>query len=493
MTSDQCRLGDEIGYCEDTGYCTFSDTGCDSQRRYDETAEFPLAGECLTGFVTGHVTEQFIVNDDAGAPTVVTRAPAMLDIKAELDDGTAPAVRLDHDGTFSFPAPAGSHYTVMVPVFGDLQSSASHLEIASFSSSRPDPARVTKATSIKFTYNATALGSLWLGSTGIYTETLTTGTATNFSFDWFTAKSEGAKPGLLSSDSHDRLYVNQTANIGGYESIVASATEQLTLADGVMTNAMGQLAPTTRDQCVQLKTSVTADEARLKSAESTLTTPTSEWWIGAAQRRDDTTGGSFTLAQHKDMVAANAMLNVTFANPFPGTKPLAYSYADAKYTAAAAGFTVPLADYAQTFVSFDTLAGSCAATATLANTTAIGGALVVGGTTVDANDKEITTDLTKRIPLAWSQTVSGVANWWWIGLFEVSDDGAGGLVFANVYWLATPDTHALWPKGLLASGHTYLVMFLAQQGTPNAGQGDFVTMEYPVGETASWSKSFKIK
>ena len=78
MTSEQCRLGDEVGFCEESGYCTFADTTCESQRRYDETAEYPLTGECLTGYVTGHVAERYIVNDENASPTVVTLRAAPL-------------------------------------------------------------------------------------------------------------------------------------------------------------------------------------------------------------------------------------------------------------------------------------------------------------------------------------------------------------------------------------------------------------------------------
>jgi hypothetical protein len=492
-TSDQCRLDDEIGFCEESGYCTFLDPTCASQRRYDETAEYPLGGDCLAGWVTGHVSERFIVNDEAGLPAIIARSPVTLAVTAELDDGTKPTVRFDHDGAFAFPAPEGAHYEVSVPVFGLLQSSAPHLEIASITPGRPDSVPTSKTTTIRFTYNATALGPLWITSTGAYTETLTTGTATNFSFDWYTASTaNGQRAGLLDEASGDVLYVNQTANIGGYVSIVASAQERLTLVDGVTTNVTSTLPPTMRDQCVQLRTNVVAEVARLKVPAPTLASITSGWFLSAALARDVTEKGAFTLAVDADTMPVNANLNVTYSNPYPGTQMLGLQTVTGTTSIAAAGFNVAVPMASVAYDAFDPAAG-CSATLAITSTTAIGGDLVVGGTMIDANNKDVTADPATRIPVAWSQAVTGVAHVWSLGLYEVSDDGAGGLVFQGIYGMATPDTHALLPKGLLQSGHTYIASFLAIQGWPNAAQGDFVTYALPAGSTQSWSHSFKMR
>jgi hypothetical protein len=492
-TSDQCRLGDEIGFCEESGYCTFLDPTCASHRRYDETAEYPIGGDCLTGWVTGHVYERFIVNDENGLPATIARSPAMLAVTAELDDGTKPAVRIDHDGAFAFPAPEGAHYELVVPVYGLLQTSAPHLEIASITPGRPDSVPTSKTTTIRFTYNATALGSLWIASTGAYTETLTTGSATNFNFDWYTASTaNGQRAGLLDEAKGDVLYVNQTANIGGYISIVASAQERLTLVDGMGASATSTLSPTMRDQCVQLRTNAVAEVARLKVPAPTLANATSGWFLYAALARDATEKGALTLATHLDAMPMNASLNVTYSNPYPGTQMLGLQTVAATTSISAAGFnvTVPMASSA--FDAFDPAAG-CSATLAITSTTAIGGDLVVGGTMIDANNKDVTADVATRIPVAWSQSVSGIAHVWSLGIYEVSDDGAGGLVFQGIYGMATPDTHALLPKGLLQSGHTYIASLLAIQGPPNAARGDFVTYALPAGSTQSWSRSFKMR
>jgi hypothetical protein len=495
MTSDQCRLGDEVGFCEDSGYCTFADTACESHRRYDETAEYPLAGECLSGYVTGHIMERYIVNDDNAEPTVVTQAPTTISVTAVLDDGTTPTVRIEHDANFAFAAPPGAHYTLVMPVLGVFQASVPHIEAVSISGDRPDVLRSSKSTQIKFTYNQTPVGNLWIASTGAYTETLTSGTATNFNFDWFTAMTGSAvKPALLDSTMHnDRLYVNQTANIGGYISIVASATERLTLADGMTANATGTLASAARDQCVQLRSTAVAEQTRLKAAEGGLSTTSSGWRLFAAQARELSESGAFLVANHEDPVATNASLNVTYANPFPGTKMMGLMTVDGSYGLNAAGFDVPAGVWSRVYDTFDAAGASCAATLSLAGTTAIGGALVLSGTAVDTNNKEVVADVTKPVPIAWSQVVSGVSNFWTIVLWEVSDDGAGGLVFETKYVVTTPDTHALLPKMLLQSTHTYVAQIVAVQGRPNAAQGDFVTFTYPSGSTGAWSHSFKIK
>ena len=43
----ECRLGDEQGVCEFTGYCSFHDSECESQRRYGEHAPEALREQCV--------------------------------------------------------------------------------------------------------------------------------------------------------------------------------------------------------------------------------------------------------------------------------------------------------------------------------------------------------------------------------------------------------------------------------------------------------------
>lgn len=43
----QCERGDEAGRCEATGFCSFPDEECESQRRYAELSDPELAGQCI--------------------------------------------------------------------------------------------------------------------------------------------------------------------------------------------------------------------------------------------------------------------------------------------------------------------------------------------------------------------------------------------------------------------------------------------------------------
>ena len=42
-----CRSGDEVGWCELEGFCSFPDAACPSGRRFGELAAAPYAGECV--------------------------------------------------------------------------------------------------------------------------------------------------------------------------------------------------------------------------------------------------------------------------------------------------------------------------------------------------------------------------------------------------------------------------------------------------------------
>ena len=47
--SEQCRIGDSAGTCEQAGWCSVHDDVCDSGRRFDVTAGDNLAGTCVPG------------------------------------------------------------------------------------------------------------------------------------------------------------------------------------------------------------------------------------------------------------------------------------------------------------------------------------------------------------------------------------------------------------------------------------------------------------
>ncbi|HUS32649.1 MAG TPA: hypothetical protein VMZ53_29310 [Kofleriaceae bacterium] len=493
MTSDQCRLGDEVGYCEDSGYCTFIDDTCPSQRRYDDTAEYPLTNECLTGYVTGRIVEQYIVTDDTGARTLVPLVPSPLTLAAELEDGSVPVVRIDHDGAFSFPAPEGMPYELTNPVTSPLQTDSRHLALSSVIPGRPDVAPITKPTPIKFTFNGTSMGPIWISSSGVATETHTTVNGTNFQFDWRDAEpQQGAKLGLLDASKHDELYVTQTMTAVGYVTLSTFAKLQPTLSDGITTDITGMLTPLPRLDCAHIQIAVAAEQMRMKTAKPSVTIQNTTWQLQAATARDTTWIATYLVADSTGAMATPE-LDVTYANPFPSTSMLALQYVEGSVTASIAGLPVTLSVTSQTYVPFESVTGTCSATVAIAGTTAFAGEITVAGTRVDTDAKDVTIDLTKRVPVGWTPIVSGPADAWFVSIYEGADDGLGALVFTYVHTIETTETHVTIPANMLKSGHHYVVNIAALQGLPNAATGDFMTVKYPVGATSTWSRSFKVK
>jgi len=45
--SNQCRKGDQPGFCQPTGYCSYADPACPTGFRYGDEADADLAGECV--------------------------------------------------------------------------------------------------------------------------------------------------------------------------------------------------------------------------------------------------------------------------------------------------------------------------------------------------------------------------------------------------------------------------------------------------------------
>src|SRR5688500_3612318 len=101
---EMCKRGDELGFCERRGYCSFTDASCDTQRRYSELAPADTGGTCLVDVVTGSFTTRHITYDASFTPSLSIRVPTAseLTFAVELENGTPTSLDYrEADGAFS--------------------------------------------------------------------------------------------------------------------------------------------------------------------------------------------------------------------------------------------------------------------------------------------------------------------------------------------------------------------------------------------------------
>ncbi|HEY5920743.1 MAG TPA: hypothetical protein VIV11_03690, partial [Kofleriaceae bacterium] len=258
QTDEQCRQGEEIGFCEDTGYCTLTDTTCPTQRRY-VYASPELDGNCLEGVVTGRIVERYAINDEMGRPVLQERVLPASDVNlfVQLEDASTPPIEYrERDGAFSFSAPAGARYQMFYMQDGAgnvLQHEAPHLELGRTVAGRLDRTPVTKATTLIFMQQPVIAGQVWTASTGIWTETSHGSASSSTSVNWQNAVALSRSLGLLDVDQHDRLYFLMFGPVDTYSAITAHTEYSVKQTDGMASTLTGTLTTVTdRDQCIQL-------------------------------------------------------------------------------------------------------------------------------------------------------------------------------------------------------------------------------------------------
>lgn len=82
---EQCVRNGELGYCEQTGYCSFVDPSCPSQRRYGDLAPDMAAGQCVP---EGPLNPTAASTGDPGIETETDAGSAGPDTETASSDGT---------------------------------------------------------------------------------------------------------------------------------------------------------------------------------------------------------------------------------------------------------------------------------------------------------------------------------------------------------------------------------------------------------------------
>ena len=494
---DECRRGDELGFCERSGYCTFSDTSCPSQRRYAESAPADIADRCLEGIVTGTFHNAVVTNDATFAPVITDQPPRTISLSASLEDGTSVAVDYRGDGAFSFPATGWYEVVVIADGFGwTYQHTAPHLELDQVYIGRVDRGHPPMAqTDIQFMYAGPGEGTADVASTGLWTETGVGGSTRNLSFDWRKAVSQFGPLGLLDAAQNDRLYYVEITAGPTYSSITSYAASSVTLREGMVTMVTGDfMANVAPDRCVHVTNAAADDLAALKTAFPSISNPTGGWLIESVPARARTIDGQHSLAYKYASPPVNSDVMASFPNPYPGTELLALTDVLAEGSAglpnAVSNAVLPFAllAYSETNPSD----ASCNERAMLSASVGLYGKLQVQGTDVTKDNQALSLDASPRIELKWARVGDGPAHFFAVLLYELSDDGAGATVKTGIAVVVTTDRRALFQRYLFQNGHTYILEIQAHVSRPDAAAGDFVKLQYPVGVAQTWTHSFTV-
>ncbi len=486
-TSDQACLSDgKQGYCEAAGHCSFDDTSCATQRRYDPSAG-ELANACVSGIVTGTVTSRYATNDTMFEPQVVeepsTTVPTVI-----LDDGSTPQVKTYSGGRFVF-ARRDDNQPYRITWGGtEYQHHAPHLTLVERSAGRPDRMPVSPMTQIRFDLTTNGNGESWVASTGLWSNTNTNTGSVNFNWSWENASSLSGTLGLLDASKNDRLYFTKVLQMNGISTLTEAASASITLADNTTTMFPAiPLEPVVGDQCSRVVAPLMDVGMKLSDAFGATQPTYAAWDLRAVPSAAKlTTAGGISLAyQEQQVFNANVDMVQQFGNPFPGTDLLAQ--AEAVRTRA---FTFQgvggVATYLAVVSAFFT-PGCPGGTADTTSQLAYPGQVTVGTTLLTDDNLTPMIDRSAPVPISWV----GSPGFYRVELDHVTTDGVTVTISAVQSYFTVAATVTIDPT-LLVSGESYLVTIVASSGMSGALDGDFDTVTYPIANVQEMSYVFAI-
>ena len=487
-TSAQCQLPDKTGgYCEvTTSACSFDDPACPTLRRYDDSAG-DLAGQCVSGIVTGRYTQRFAINDDHYAPQLLEQPVSSPSLAVKLDDGTAPAISYD-GAAFSFPIHHDGQIYDLVVSGTTYQLALPHVVVADAIAGRPDRVPVMPSTKINFRYTSAPPGDTVIASTGVWTRTdLMTGNI-YFTFDWSTASSLSGSLGLLDASKHDQLYFTRVNTSNGVSTIVGAAALPLMLPNGGLIDLAPTVLPSLPvDVCKLVYAPLSSEATRLGG-----TMPTATWSLQALPLPALGPTGALEIYSRATVApTTNVNAMAKFNNPF-GATVVARMRVDTAKSIMASGAMTASTQLETTIVTADTGGDTkCNGPMTsLQRTISTPDNPTVANTPIGAEGMQLMAfDRGQPVTITWS--ADGELHE--IALYQVGvDSNTFETTLTSVYDARTIVPSVEIDPALLASGQSYVIMLLERRGYPGAATGDVTTRALPFEHTTHWSHVFTV-
>ena len=488
----------------------------DNQVAPDAPARDALAD--AAPFVTtvhGTIVQLATENGSDGQPVGVSGPPdpAATHLSARLDDGSTQTVLLSTEGAFDIGLYAvGQAYRLTVAVDGqplkDFASSAPTLALALFGAGRSPRAPVTSEVVVKAVFDNWVDGdTAILDSTGLWTSTaaqfVTAPLAGNtepwaFQWTWSTVHELSGPPGLIDAAAHDALQVTawRPHTSPAYTSMIGALVHtDVTMVPGHETrfgadNAPIQI-PALPPRCLHVVAPRATELARVASALPDTYAGSQDAWELAVPAGDGIgpTAALLVASGSETGAGSDADLIASFGNPFGGAALLlstsARWFRDVHATAGDNPRRLAVGTQTWAVVAAPADCAARPATATVAPSVAIPSVASLNG---GALDHDFQTELAAdgEVSITWTDAAPGVADDYVALLVEVADVN-GQTTLTTIDGVFTTAHAASFDGRLFVAGHSYLIEIVAQQGVPNAGNGDFRTLAYPFADATSVS------
>jgi hypothetical protein len=425
--------------------------------------------------VTGKLLYRYLENDALGRPALMESAfePADVTIKV-TQNGTTTSVDVATDGSFSFARSDGTYWLdVRTPSRSVIyELSSDHPELIDQFYGRPDPVPVAPQTSLNVNVANRPGGGFaeYLASSGVYSLS-----PFKQGFNWSSAVFYGP-PGLLEASHHDRLYYLAANSINPNTlTVTYAASAEITVAAGQTTQVSLTAVPVQQNLCARFNAAVGTEISRVEAAVPSVVGAK----VGQVSIRSTAafvTGMGISL--YGEASTSNLNKSVAYGDPFNWDR-FAMMYAGVQHTIG----TTAVIDAAQVYVP---VTNDCFTETNLsAGLVALPMSFQLAGTQITDGTK-ITLTSSTAVTLSWT-TTGERADYFIVNLFPVSlglDALAGSYV--------TPLPTLTLDPAVLARGQAYTVQITAVRGVPNAGAGDFRTVEQTTAYGTVFSPVFSV-
>ncbi len=478
--------------------------------------------DVLTNAVAGSYTELYATNNPDLTPTTGSYvfAPSDITLTVTLDDGSTPPVDYNADGTFTFElAQPGQSYRLVISNAAvtvlEYQAADPRIALVTRIAGRPDRVPVTKPTTINFSYSNPAPCTVTTPcypivlSTGLYSFTGVPGESNTgvFPYNWQNASSQGGALGLLDASRSDAVYLEQyqqtMVGTGYYDTIVGTATAQITQTDGGTSsigdgNTRAPMTAVSLNKCGHVIAAFYDELHRLGTAvpESDYDNAADDWQF--AEVPDETLGpvaaSWVAVYSQPNGAVADSDGQFQFGNPFAGTQLIAGMQVYAQRPIALPSTTTPGALTNQTFewIDMPKLDSTCPANVVTlpSGGTAIASLATLAGVVLDSDSQTVMLDPNMDPVVTWTTAAPGPLDYSIAWLFELLPAN-GTTTTVERYVIMTHDrTQVTFPRALFATGHAYVIRIDDHVGNPNAKSGDFSVMAYPFVTSNTWSHWF---
>jgi hypothetical protein len=460
--------------------------GCDQVFGLDRPdPDAPGAGELR---VIGHHGVQVIEPDGLGGYLPGRDQALPTEVSVVLDDGTAPAVTIADDLSFSFPVAFEGQgyrlrytpYAAAAPLTFVGSASEVFLFAPLFGRLERDP--IPAGTRLTVNVPPTIQQALTF-STGLRTQALANQTPTlliTFTLDWSMVASLSGPAGLPSAAAHDTFYFADYRLVGGvgaYFAIDHIGSKPLTLQGGTTTTLTLSTQSPALGRCVRLTAGRAAEQTRLAAALAMPATTVSAWAIEATPNPTVSPLGGILLAYENTTASSDFTEDVAYANPLLGERQVVRLAASAQQTVSAGIFVTAITEHwaplPVTTMCDAESAVTIGGTVAIATRIEIDGQLAQGDVTI--TDGRVTFD-----------AIGGAEDFHIVEVVE-SD---GTTVVASYL---TADRAVTLDAGQLQPRSSYLLRVVTYQGYPDGRIGDTRTVAYPVGRSSVYSSLFRVR